>query len=329
MRRRDLSLLLLGGAAGLWQSVGWTQQSPTPVIGFLHPNPRVSSERFVAAFRRGLSEAGLIEGQNVAIDYRWADGRFDRLPELASDLARQHVNAIVTPGSTEAALAAKAVTATIPIVFGISEDPVKLGLVASFSHPGGNATGINYRTVELVAKRLQLFHELVPGAIRLAVLVNPSNRSNAEATLAAAQSAAHAMGLRIRRVEASTGSQIDMVFQTLSQDQPGGLFVAPDSFFNSRRFQLADLAARAAIATSFAVRDYVEAGGLMSYGVSIEGMFQDVGAYTGRVVEGENPADLPVMQPAKFELVINLKTAKALGITVPPIMLAQADEVVE
>ncbi len=298
-----------------------------PIIGFLHsasPNAR-----HVAAFRQGLSEAGFVEGQSVAIEYRWAEGRFDRLPELATDLVRRRVSVIAAPGNTTAALAAKAATGTIPIVFGVSEDPVKFGLVASLARPGGNATGIDYFTTEIVAKRLGLLRELLPRATRVAVLLNPANVTNAQMTLQELEAAARAMALQIQIFNASTSSEIDSAFAALVRRRPDAVFVAPDSFYNTRREQLSTLAARHAIPAVYAVRDYVEAGGLMSYGPDIAEMFHRVGAYTGKILNGKRPEDLPVEQVAKFELVINLKTAKTLGLTIPPSLLLRADEVIQ
>ena len=303
------------------------QQPAMPIIGFLHsasPNAR-----HVAAFRQGLSEAGFVEGQSVAIEYRWAEGRFDRLPELATDLVRRRVSVIAAPGNTTAALAAKAATGTIPIVFGVSEDPVKFGLVASLARPGGNATGIDYFTTEIVAKRLGLLRELLPRAARVAVLVNPANVTNAQMTLQELEAAARAMALQIQIFNASTSSEIDSAFAALVRRRPDAVFVAPDSFYNTRREQLSKLAARHAIPAVYAVRDYVEAGGLMSYGPDIAEMFHRAGAYTGKILNGKRPEDLPVEQVAKFELVINLKTARALGLTIPPSLLLRADEVIQ
>jgi putative ABC transport system substrate-binding protein len=302
------------------------QRPAIPVIGFLHsasPNAR-----HVAAFLQGLSEAGFVEGQSVAIEYRWAEGRFDRLPELATDLVRRHVSVIATPGNTTAALAAKAATGTIPIVFGVSEDPVKFGLVASLARPGGNATGINYFASQIVAKRLGLLRELLPRADHVAVLLNPANVTNAQTTLQEVEAAALAMALQIQIFNASTISEIDSAFAALMRGRPDAIFIAPDSFYNSRREQLSKLAARHAVPAVYSVRDYVEVGGLMSYGPDIAEMFRWVGAYTGKILSGKKPEDLPVEQVAKFELVINLKTAKALGLTIPPSLLLRVDDVI-
>jgi putative ABC transport system substrate-binding protein len=306
---------------------GRAQQPAIPVVGFL--GSASPNARSVAAFRQGLSEAGFVEGQSVAIEYRWAEGRFNRLPELATDLVRRGVSVIATPGNTSAALAAKAATGTIPIVFGVSEDPVKFGLVASLARPGGNATGINYFTTELVAKRLGLLRELLPRAVRVAVLLNPANETNTQMTLQGVDAAARAMVLQIQTFNASTISEIDTSFAALARWRPDAVFVAPDSFYNNRREQLSSLAAHHAIPAVYAVRGYVEAGGLMSYGPDIAAMFRQVGVYTGKILNGKKPEDLPVEQVTKFELVINLKTAKALGLTIPPSFLLRADDVIQ
>jgi len=326
VRRREF-ITLLGGAAA-WPLAARAQQAVLK-IGFLHPGSPAPNERFVAAFRRGLSEAGYVEGQNVAIAFQWAGGLTNRLPELTSDLVRHRVDVIATPGNMGSTLAAKSATASIPIVFGVPDDPVKFGLVASLAHPGGNATGVSYFVNEIVMKRLGLLHDLVPEAQRVAVLVDPTDTANAEATENEGATAAQAMGLRIEIVKAATSDQVDAAFATLARARPGALFVAPGEFFNSRRVQLAILAARHGIPAAYSVRDYVEAGGLMSYGPSILWVFHQVGLYTGRILKGTKSADLPVLQPIKLEFALNLRTAKALGLTVPDKLLAVADEVID
>jgi putative ABC transport system substrate-binding protein len=265
----------------------------------------------------------------VAIEYRWAHGRYDRLAELANDLVRRQVNVIAVPSSTPASLAAKAATTTIPIIFSVGNDPVQLGLVASLGRPGGNATGINFFIAELAAKRLDLSHELVPGAARLAVLANPTDAIRTESYVRDVEAAARAMGMQIRVLHASSIGEIDAAFTTVVRERMDALFVVPDSFFATRRVQFATLAARHVIPASYGQRDYVEAGGLMSYGTSLADARRQVGFYTGRVLKGEKPAELPVLQPTRFELAINLTTAKALGLTVPPTLLGLADEVIE
>jgi putative ABC transport system substrate-binding protein len=278
-------------------------------------------------FREALAEAGYIEGQNVAIEYRWAEGRFDRLPELATDLVRRRVSVIVTPATTAAALAAKAATATIPIVFGVGGDPVQLGLVASLNRPGGNATGLNFFTIELMAKRMQQLRELVPAAKRVAELINPTDRSF-EMTLRDVEAAA--IGQQVVAIEAATGREIDAAFESLEREKVAdALFVSGGAFFAARRAQLAILAARYALPATYSQRLFVEVGGLMSYGTSFADNWRQVGLYTGRVLKGAKPADLPVSQSTKFELVINLNTARALRLEVPPTLLARADEVIE
>ena len=299
------------------------------MVGFINPRSLEASARNVAAFRKGLNETGYVEGQNVTVEYHYLEGQYDRLPALMADLVRRQVAVIATPGDTPAALAAKAATATIPIVFGVGEDPVRLGLVASLARPGGNATGVNIFSQEVTAKRLRLLHDLIPKAVRVAVLVNPTDASIAEYTIRDVQEAAPAIGLQIQISNASTIGEIDAAFASFARERPDALFVAPDGFFASRGEQLATLTARDKIPASYSTRDIVAVGGLMSYGTDIADSFRQVGVYTGAILKGAKPADLPVLQSTKFEFAINLKTARALGIDVPPSMLAIADEVIE
>ena len=328
MKRREF-ITLLSGAAAAWPLAARGQQPAMPVVGLVNARSPEASERNVAAFRKGLNEAGYVEGQNVTVEYHWLNGQYDRLPSLMADLVRRRVAVIATPGATLPALAAKAATATVPIVFGVGEDPVGLGLVASFAHPGGNATGINIFLNELVAKRLGLLHELVPKAVRVAVLVNPANAPTAEATLRDIPDAARAIGLQIQVLNASTSREIEAIFATLVRDQADALFVAGDGFFTSRRGQFATLAARDRIPAAYSNRAYPEVGGLMSYGTDIADTFHQAGVYTGQILKGAKPADLPVLQSTKFEFVINLQTARALGLEVSNSIQLLADEVIE
>jgi putative tryptophan/tyrosine transport system substrate-binding protein len=327
MKRREF-LTLFGGVAVAWPLAAWAQRPAMPVIGFIQVGSADVSPRFAAAFRTGLNETG-IEGRDVTVEYHWVEDQSDRLLALVADLVRRRVAVIATPGSASAALAAKAATATIPIVFGVAEDPVALGLVASLVQPGGNATGINFFVQEEVGKRLGLLHELVPKAVRVAVLVNPTNASNAESTLRDAQEAAPGMGLQIQVLNASTSREIDAAFAAFASERPDALFVAADAFFAGRRVQLANLAAGNRIPATYSNRDYVTDGALMSSGTDFADTYRQMGAYTGKILKGAKPADLPVLQSTKFEFVINLQTAKALGLTVPPTLLAIADEVIE
>ena len=327
MRRRDL-ITLLGGAAA-WPLAARAQQSALPVIGFLNSSSLDTYSHLLRAFRQGLKDDGYVEGENVTIDYRWADGQLDRLPALAGELARRQVTTIVATGGAHSALAAKAATTTIPIVFVVGEDPVRLGLVASLARPGGNMTGINFLVYELAAKRLALLRELLPAATRLAVLVNPANAAHTEATLKDVEIAARTIGLQIQIVNASTSSEIDGAFAGLARERADALFVLPDPFFIMRRFQIVQLAARHAIPATYPVRDFAEPGGLMSYGTNTMDAWRQAGIYAGRILKGAKPAGLPVVQSSKFELVINASTARMLGLTVPDNLLALADEVIE
>jgi putative ABC transport system substrate-binding protein len=327
MRRRAF-ITLLGGAAVAWPRGARAQQSAMPVVGFIRDGSADASARFAAAFRKGLNETGYVEGQNVTVEYHWLDGEYDHLPALADDLVRRQVAVIVTPGMVPTR-AAKAATATIPIVFGVGEDPVRLGLVASLARPGGNATGINFFTQEVVAKRLRLLHDLVPKAVRIAVLLNPENAAVAETTLREVREAAPTMGLQVEILNAVTIDEIDAAFATLARVRPDALLVAADAFFLDRRMQFATLAARDRIPVAYGVREFAAAGGLMSYGTDITDMFHQAGVYTGSILKGAKPADLPVLQSTKFEFVINLQTARALGIEVPSGLLLIADEVIE
>jgi putative tryptophan/tyrosine transport system substrate-binding protein len=326
MRRREF-MTLVGGAA-VWPLAAGAQQPAMPLIGFLHPtSPDANADR-LRAFRQGLKDTGYVEGENVAIEYRWAEGQFDRLPALAAELVRRQV-AVIVAATLSATVVAKAATTVIPIVFAVAEDPVALGLVASFAWPGGNLTGINYFNYELVAKRLELLRELVPGAANVAVLVNPTNAGNAEITVKGVDAAARAVGLQVRVLNASTSHEIDAAFATFVRERPDAIFIGGDTVFASRRVQLAHLATRHAIPAIYAQREYAEAGGLMSYGTNVADAYRQVGVYTGRILKGAKPADLPVVQSTKFELVINAQTARTLGLTVPPALLARADEVIE
>ena len=331
MRRREF-LGVLGGAvttSALAPLTARAQPRTMPAIGFLSGVSQDGFSDRLPALRQGLKETGHVEGENVSIEYRWAENQIDRLPALAADLARRQVAVIVATGGTLPALAAKAATATIPIVFGVGDDPVRLGLVASLARPGGNTTGINFFLGELTAKRLELLRELVPAVARMAVLVNPANAARAESTIRDAETAAQAMALQIKIFKAGTSGEIQAAFESLARERPDALFVGSDPFFTIRRVQLATLAARHGLPASFASRDNVEVGGLMSYGTNINDAMRQLGVYAGRILNGEKPADLPVVQSTKFELVINRATAMALGLDVPPMLLARADEVIE
>jgi putative ABC transport system substrate-binding protein len=325
VKRREF-IWLLGGAAA-WPLAARAQQTTMPVVGFV--NAGSSDAPLVAGFRKGLNEAGYIENQNVAVEYHWLEGQFDRLPALMDDLARRRVAVIATPAGNLAAIAAKAATTTIPIVFSVAEDPVKLGLVDSLARPGGNATGFNIFSVEITAKRLGLLHELVPKAIRVAVLVNPANAVVAETTLRDMPEAARVLGLQTHILNASTSREIEAAFAALGREQADALFVAADTFFNSRPGRLATLAAHYRIPATYSIREAVEAGGLMSYGADRADGSRQVGVYTGQILKGAKPADLPVLQSSKFEFLINAQTARLLGIEVPNALQLLADEMIE
>ena len=326
MNRRDF-ITLLGGAAAAWPLAARGQQPAMPMIGFLSPSSAQRTAQLLAAFRQGLNEIGYAEGRTVTIEYGWADGQSDRLPALAAELLRRKV-AVFATGGPAAALAAKAASTTIPLVFVSSSDPVQLGLVASFNRPGGNATGVSFIASELVAKQSELLHQLVPNAAVIGVLVNPTS-ANAEVQLKDVPAAARTLGLEIVVQNASSERDFDAAFAALVQQRAGALVVGSDPLFYTRRQQLAAMATRHALPAIYADREYAEAGGLMSYGTSIAAAFRQAGVYTGRILRGEQPAELPVMQATKFDLTINLITAKALGITVPPGLLVAADEVIE
>jgi putative ABC transport system substrate-binding protein len=327
VKRRELMFLLLGGAVATARTAR-AQQKAMPVIGFLSARPAGVSAPLVAAFRQGLSEAGYTEGQNVAIEYRWADGRYDRLPALAADLVGRKVDVIVASGGPPSARAAQIATATIPITFVVGTDPVELGLVASLARPGGNLTGVSMQMTELNAKRLELLSELVPQARVIALLVNP-NYPGAEGIMREVQEAARATGVQILILKARTEGEIDAAFTILVQRHVVALVVGNDSFFDSRIEQFVALAGRDAVSAIYDQREFPDSGGLMSYGTSLTSVYRQLGIYAGKILSGAKPADLPVQQPTRFELVLNMKTAKALGLTVPQSILARADEVIE
>jgi putative ABC transport system substrate-binding protein len=325
LKRRDFITLLAGAAA--WPLAARAQQAPMPVIGFVsgHSN----EERLGTAFRKALNETGYVEGQNVMVEYHWLDGHYDRVPALMADLVRSRVAVIATPGFTAGALAAKAATTTIPIVFGVAEDPVKLGLVTSLARPGGNATGINLLSAEAVAKRLGFLHDMVPRAVRIGVLIYKAKASIAQATLRDIPEAARALGLQIQILHASTSREIEAAFATLVRDRSDALFVGPDGFFTSRRVQFATLATRHTIPAAYSNRSYPEVGGLMSYGTDNLDYYRQAGVYTGQILKGAKPADMPVLQSTKWEFVINMQTARALSLEVPNSLQLLADEVIE
>jgi len=324
MKRREF-ITVLGGAAAAWPLAVSAQQSSMPVVGFLRSTALEDSALLVLAFRQGLSEVGFVGGRNITIEYRWAENQLDRLPQLTAELLQRRVSVIAVAASTPAALAAKAATAAIPIVFSMGGDPVKAGLVASFNQPGGNVTGIVSMNLELAAKQLGLLHELLPGAARFAVLVNPDNSTIAEATITDVRAAAISIGRQIEILTASTNHEIDTAFAKRAD----ALLVDTDPFFYSRRVHLATLATYHRVPTIYAWRESVEAGGLMSYGSNLADLVRQVGVYSGRILKGERPADLPVLRATKFELVINLQTAKIFGLEVPAMLLARADKVIE
>jgi putative tryptophan/tyrosine transport system substrate-binding protein len=323
MRRREFITLLAGAVA--WPLAAHAQQAATPVVGLIRDGSADTAARYVAAFRKGLNGTGYVEGQNVTVEYHWLEGRYDRLPALLADLVRRQVTVIATPGQAST-IAAKAAITTVPIVFGVGDDPVQLGLVASLARPGGNATGINFFTQEVAAKRLRLLHDLIPNAVRIAVLVNPVSET---ITLREVREAAPALGLQIQVLKASTIGEIDAAFATLARERPDALFVAGDAFFLDRRVQFATLTARDRIPAAYSVRESVAAGGLMSYGPDLVEVFRQIGVYTGTILKGAKPADLPVVQVTKLEFVLNLQTARAFGIDLPPGVLSITDEVIE
>jgi putative tryptophan/tyrosine transport system substrate-binding protein len=326
MKRREF-ITLLGGAAVAWPLAAHAQQATMPVIGFLDSRPSDAISDRLRAFRQGLKDTGYVEGENVAILHRFAEDQVDRLPELAADLVRRQVAVMIATGV--GAFVAKATTATIPIVFVAAEDPVRLGLVASIARPGGNLTGINLFNSELVAKRLDLLRELVPRAARIAVLVNPADVASTEITVRDAKAAALAIGLQIQILHANTGREIDSAFETMARDGYEALFVGASPYLAGRRVQLAQLAAFNRLPATYSNREYVDVGGLISYGSSISDALRQVGVYAGRILKGAKPADLPVVQASKFELVINANTARMLGLEIPPTLIARADEVIE
>ena len=330
MNRRAF-IVLIGGAAAMplaaTSRVARAQQPAMPVIGFLHQGSPQSNAHVIDAFRRGLQETGHVEGRNVVLEFRWANGEYNRLPALAADLVRRQPS-VIAAALLPAAHAVKAATATIPVVFVSGSDPIETGLVTSLNRPTGNVTGVSLFSVPLIAKRLELLHELVPGAAAVAVLVNPAN-PNADSNMREIEAAGHRAGLRIAFIEISSDQDYDAAFSLISQRQAGALIVSADGFFASRRGQLVALAARLAVPTIYFQREFVDAGGLISYGASSPDMYRHAGIYTGKILKGAKPTELPIEQPTKFELVINLPTAKALGLDIPPMLLARADEVIE
>ena len=327
MRRRAF-IALLGGAAASWPLAVRGQQPAMPVIGYLDARSPDANAYLLRAFRQGLKDASYVEGENLAIEYRWAENQIDRLPALAAELVRRRVGVIAAPHTASALAAAKVIT-TIPIVFLVAQDPVRLGLVTSLARPGGNLTGINIFNAELAAKRLELLRELVPGAARVAVLINPANSTTAESTLRGMEPAARVMGLQVQVLNASSSREIDAAFATLASERPDAIVVGTDTFLIDRRVQLALQAMLHKLPATYPVRDFAEVGGLMTYGASLMDAYRQMGVYAGRILKGAKPTDLPVMQATKFELVINVQTARMLGLTVPDKLLATADEVIE
>jgi ABC-type uncharacterized transport system substrate-binding protein len=328
LRRREF-ITLLGGAGAAWPFAARAQQLAMPVIGYLGAGSPEASTNLVAAFRKGLSGAGYVEGRNVAIEFRWAHNENDRLPDLAADLVRRGVQVIVTQVTTLAASAAKAATTSIPVVFGIGADPVRAGLVASFNRPGGNVTGVTTMSIELMPKRLGLLQELLPNATRFAVLVNPANPFGAEAATADARATAATMGRQVEVFGATSNTDIDAVFAGLAQNRVEAIAFSPDALFDDRRVQLATLAARHQLPALHWKREFAEVGGLMSYGSNVAEVLRQTGNYAGRILNGEKPADLPVLRATNFEFLINLQTAKVIGLEISPSLLARADEVIE
>jgi len=328
MRRREFTTLV-GSAAVAWPLTAHAQRPTMPVIGFLHPTSSDTNADRLRAFRQGLKDTGYVDGDNVKIEYRWAEGQFDLLPAMAAELVRRRVAVIVTAQGPAPALAAQAATKTIPIVFNVGEDPVKLGLVASIARPGGNLTGVNFLATESAAKRVGLLRELVPKATHVAVLVNPTNPSNAQSQMREVDAAARTIGWQVQVFNASTAREINGAFAALVHARPDALFVLGDALFTDRRVQLALLAAHYSVPALYSSREITEVGGLMSYGTNIADGWRQVGVYTSRILKGEKPADLPVMQATKFELVINAETARLLNFTIPPTLLTLADEVIE
>jgi putative tryptophan/tyrosine transport system substrate-binding protein len=328
MRRREF-ITLLGGTTVVWPLAARSQQPAMPVIGFLHSASLEPFVNFVEAFRKSLSESSFADGRNVAIEFRWANGQLDLLPELAADLVRRNVALIATPGSLPAALAAKDATKTIPIVFAIGADPVALGLVASLNRPGGNITGVSFETTAIGAKALGIFHELVPHADRFAVVVDPSVAFTGAAFIENVRAGAATLGLRVDVLHAGTENEIEAAFTTAAQQRGTALLLGPDPFYTSRRVKIVALAERYAVPAMYILREFAEAGGLISYGTDLTNAYREAGAYAARILKGEKPVDMPVVLPTKFELVINSKTAKSLNLTVPDRLLALADEVIE